>query len=269
MVDPAVLLERSGVTPDPWQYGLLGTAGRHDVLALCARQIGKTESLSVLAAHRLAYVPGTVVGIIAPTFRQSSKLLRRVRRQLAAVDDVARPVNDAATTLHLSNGSSAEAWPGNSPDNIRGDTLNLLLVDEAAWVSDEAWTAVQPMLTMSRGTVLAASTPGGPSGWFHTAWTQQDDGWRRILAPATECPRYTETDLERARRALGDAAFAVEFMCEWRDAADQVFSSADIARILGRSPDAEDAADDERPEPLVSSLSDLLGDLRAGTRVPA
>jgi hypothetical protein len=276
-VDPAVILEDSGRTPDPWQYAMLAAPAKQ-ISALCARQIGKTECLACKGIHRAAYHPGSVVGIVAPTLRQSARLLARARALLPFLRDVCRPINDAKTTLLLDNGSRLEAWPGGSADNIRGDTLDLLLCDEASWISTAVWLAVQPMLTMSRGDVFAASTPGGPAGWFYDAWVGNTDGdsgaadidWLRLKVTAPECPRYRPEDLERARRALGEDGYAVEFMCEWRQGANQVFSSLDIARILGREPHPDDLNDDDDKDQLtLPELGDLLAAIRSNEAVTA
>ena len=265
-VDPATLFEARGRMPDPWQAEALIT-NVPQLALLCSRQIGKSETLAAKAIHRMAWRPEQSVGILAPTLRQSSRLLRRARAYLPALADVVRPTNDAATTLTLSNGSTMVAWPGNNPDAIRGETLDLLVVDEAAWVLDEAWAATMPMLAMSGGDVMAASTPGGPSGWFYEVWTAGDDDWMRVRVTAPECPRYTETELARARRALGETAFAVEFMCEWREASNAVFTSADIARILGRPvPEEDDDLPPESAPPAPRVRVDSMGDILASVR---
>lgn len=231
--DPVALFRQMGHTPDPWQVEALRSEDPRRAM-LAARQVGKGEVLTTRGLHKAAFTPDAVVGILTPGLRQSCRLLRRIRRALPAVPHV-QATNKATTSLTLSNGSEVIAWPGNNPDQIRGDTLDLLLVDEAAWVLPEAFTAALPMLGMSGGAALLASTPGGPDGYLFDVFNDPDkgEGWARSFVTADDCPRYTEQAKAELRRTLGDVAYAVEMMCEWREGADAVFSAAELARILG------------------------------------
>lgn len=231
--DPVNLFRRLQPEPDPWQVEALRSQGKRRAM-LAARQVGKGEVLTAKGLHTAAYRPDAVVGILTPSLRQSCRLLRRIRRALPAVPHV-EATNKATTTLTLSNGSEIVAWPGNRPDLIRGDTLDLLLVDEAAWVMEEAFTATLPMLTMAGGDALLASTPGGPDGFLFDVFNDEEkaEGWARSFVTADDCPRYTDEAKAELLRTLGETGYAVELMCEWREGADAVFSAAELARILG------------------------------------
>lgn len=244
-LDAARLLERQGLVPDAWQAAALrSTATRRAMLV--ARQGGKSTVLVATALHVAAYIPGSTVGILAPTLRQSCLLLRRVRRALPAVHVEA--TNHAATVLELTNGSRLVAWPGSRPDLIRGDVLDLLVVDEGAWVPDAAFEVALPMLAMSGGSAVVASTPGGPTGMMHSLFQDPGGSWELTTVPADQITRYAPEALDQLRRDLGETAFAVEFLCEWREGSDAVFTSREIAALLGLQ-DVPDALPGEAPLP--------------------
>lgn len=230
-LDPARVLVGMGRTPDPWQQAALRSRAKRQAF-LAARQVGKGETMTAKGLHSAAFQPGAVVGIVTPTLRQSCRLLRRIRRALPATPHV-HATNSASTLLTLSNGSEVHAWPGSRPDLIRGDTLDLLLVDEAAWVPTEAFTATLPMLAMTDGTAIMASTPGGPSGFMFDQFKAEAPDWDLIRVTADQCPRYTPEALALLRRTLGENAYAVEMECQWRAAEDALFSADELARILG------------------------------------
>jgi len=238
-VDPARTLVAMGRTPDPWQRDALRSEANRQAF-LCARQVGKGEVLTAKGLHIAAYRPEAVVGILTPTLRQSCRLLRRIRRALYAAPHI-HATNTAGTLLTLSNGSEIHAWPGSRPDLIRGDTLDALLVDEAAWVPKEAFTATIPMLAMTGGSLAMASTPGGPDGFMFDVFGEDPDEtqWERTLVTAEQCPRYAAAALDELRRTLGERAYAVEMGCEWREAEGALFTADELARILGteRIPD--------------------------------
>src|SRR5689334_17234967 len=110
-LDPALLMEDLGFTPDPWQAAVLRSTARR-LLMLCCRQAGKSTTTSVLALHEALYKPESLILLVSPTQRQSSELFRKVAGFYA---DLGRPlgaVEDSATTLALSNGSRVVSLPG-------------------------------------------------------------------------------------------------------------------------------------------------------------
>ena len=92
------------------------------------------------------------------------------------------------------------------------------------------------MLAVSRGWLVALSTPFGRRGFFHHEW-QEGQNWQRIAIPATECPRIASDFLAEERMKMGEAAYNQEYMLEFRDAVDAVFSEAVIERALADGPE--------------------------------
>jgi hypothetical protein len=264
-LDPALRMRRLGRVADPWQQTVLRSKAKRRAL-LAARQVGKGETLTCIGLEVATSKDDAVVGVLAPGMRQSCRLLRRIRRALPLVAPHIEATNNAVETLMLSNGSEIVAWPGNNADAIRGDTLDALLADEAAWIDEAAFTATLPMLAMTDGIAVLASTPGGPEGFLFDIFNDVDDkaaGWERTLITADDCPRYTEEMKAELRRALGETAYATEMLCHWRDGVDALFTREELDRIFGIEPDPDDADlpdDDYVPLPrlqLATSFADL------------
>ena len=91
--------------------------------------------------------------------------------------------------------------------------------------------AVRPMLAVSRGRLVALSTPFGQRGWFHKEWTGSG-AWERVRVTADQVPRITPEFLAEERQALGDRWFAQEYDCSFESTIDAVFDPADIAAAL-------------------------------------
>jgi hypothetical protein len=89
------------------------------------------------------------------------------------------------------------------------------------------------MLAVSKGILIALSTPWGKRGWFHEEWTGITKGrWKRFSATAFECPRISPEFLEEERAALGERWFRQEYLCSFEDTMDAVFSSDDVAAAM-------------------------------------
>ena len=78
---------------------------------------------------------------------------------MQAASPVPAIAHRTATTLRLGNGSSIVALPGDRPDTVRGLTLDLAAVDEAAFVKAEVLRVLLPMLATTGGTMAMLSTP--------------------------------------------------------------------------------------------------------------
>ncbi len=199
------------------------------------RQGGKSTVSSIRALHRALYTPASLVLLLAPSYRQSKELFRKVKDALAALPFSAPVASESALELEFTNGSRIAALPGKEA-TIRGFSgVSLLIVDEASRVPDELYQAVRPMLAVSGGDILLLSTPFGKRGFFHHEWTEGGASWHRTKITATECPRIPREWLEQERRSIGDWWFRQEYMCEFVETIDQVFSYDDIQRALDDS----------------------------------
>lgn len=229
-LDPVHLARRVGWEPDAWQADALRTDAQWVALN-CSRQAGKSQVASTKAVHKAVYQPGSLVVMIAPSQRQSQELFRRA---MVVYKSMGRPVSAELANLsriELENGSRLLAVPGD-PDTVRGLAgVDLLVVDEAARVSDELYTAVLPMVGASNGQVLALSTPAGQRGWWWKACTDPVQQWEVVTVPAVRS-RVSPEVLEHARRTMTDQEFRSEYLCEFIVGAGALFDADDINRAF-------------------------------------
>jgi len=230
-LSPGTLAAHAGLQLDAWQRDVLESSARQIIL-LVSRQGGKSTVSSIKALHRALYTPASLVLLLAPSYRQSKELFRKVKDALAALPFPAPIVSESALELEFTNGSRIITLPGKE-QTIRGFSgVSLLIVDEAARVPDELYQAVRPMLAVSGGDILLLSTPFSQRGFFHHEWTEGGADWQRVKITAHDCPRILRVWLEQERRAIPDNVFRSEYLCEFTDTLDSVFSYDDIARAL-------------------------------------
>jgi hypothetical protein len=144
-------------------------------------------------------------------------------------------VEDNANTLALSNGSRVVSLP-NSPESIVGfSSPQLILIDEAARVSDQTYLSLEPMMLMSGGRIVAMSTPFGRRGFFSDAWHDQGGLWERIRFTVLDNPRVDKEKLPVHRILLGERRYNQDLLCEFVAATGQVFSNEAIDRAFSGS----------------------------------
>jgi hypothetical protein len=230
-IDPAAFSDAAGIAPDPWQARLLRSAAPR-ILVNCSRQSGKSTTMATLALHEALYHDGALVVMIAPSQRQSSELFRKC---LTLFRSIGRPVpadSETALALTLENGSRIVALPGAHEGSIRGYSgVRLLIVDEASRVPDDLYFSIRPMLAVSGGRLIAASTPFGTRGWWYEAWRGAEP-WDRYEIPAASCPRIAPEFLAEERRVMGEWWYSQEYDCQFLDAQSAAFRAADIEAAL-------------------------------------
>jgi hypothetical protein len=254
----AAFSERAGIIPDPWQRRLL-LSDANRILINCSRQSGKSTTIATLALHTALYTPKSLVLMLSPSQRQSGELFKKM---LGVYRGTGRPVpaeSETALSLTLSNRSRIVSLPGKE-GVIRGYSgVRLLLIDEASRVPDDLYMSVRPMLAVSHGRLIAASTPFGTRGWWYEAWRSKED-WERYEVPASECPRISAAFLAEERRTMGDWWFQQEYMAMFLDSQSSAFRQADIDAAL-----ATDYAPwnlDALPETLPDAEDGETWDLR-------
>ena len=228
-LDPAAYMAAAGFPPDIWQRDFLRSTAARSLL-LCSRQTGKSTVTAALASHTATYAPGSLVLLLAPSQQQSRELFRKVVafHREAAPEDIEA---ESAQRLELPNGSRIVSLSGNAT-TVRGFSgPRLVVLDEAAFVDDELFHAITPMLAAG-GRLIAMTTPFGRRGWFHEAWSGGDAAWARTRITADMSPRITPEFLAMERAAKPAWRVQQEYFCEFVDTDEQVFGSDHIAAAI-------------------------------------
>src|SRR5262245_45047575 len=103
-IDPPLWVrEILGVEPTKWQEDFLRAPRGSSLLALTARQAGKTTSAVWGMTHAALFVPGSLSVVACPAQRQSAEAVRRVRDAVIKAGGDFKA--DQVYGLELTNGS--------------------------------------------------------------------------------------------------------------------------------------------------------------------
>lgn len=104
-------------------------------------------------------------------------------------------------------------------DNLRGDSLDLLIMDEAAYQEGYVWRDVlRPALADRKGSALFISTPSETTGWFRDAFNAglvENSEWRSWQFPSSSNPYLDPAELEATRLELPELIWRREFLAEF------------------------------------------------------
>ena len=150
---------------------------------LCAgRRFGKTR-LGVQMCMDVA-LRGGRAWWVAPTFSIARVGWRDIAASAKSFPREIEPnVSLANMQIDLHSGGSIAVRSADNPQRLRGEGLDFLVMDEAAFVKPEVWQEVlRPTLTERKGSALFISTPIGRNNWFYDLWEQAEEGenWRDL-----------------------------------------------------------------------------------------
>jgi hypothetical protein len=249
VLDPPQALIRGGYTPDEWQRRVVCELGRprrpgqpvRRVVVVTARQVGKTIAAAAAVASRLVLDSGVLVVVVSASEKQASEVARHVRRLLAVllvdVDDL---VAESASGVELGNGSRLVVVAASS-SAVRGWSAGMLVIDEAAFVTDETIDAVLPTLVASGGDLALMSTPAAPVGRFYDLWceAQTSPGWLALQVTAAECARIPPTEVAAMRRRLAPSRAERDLDAQFTEPSGSVVSAAALAAAFDAGTESE------------------------------
>ena len=217
---------------DQWQEEVLVTKGN---IALCSgRQVGKSTIIAMKAGEYATNHNKKTILIISAVERQALLLFEKV---LAYIHENYRTYiktgkyKPTKHTLWLKNGSVIHCLPtGLSGYGIRGYTIDQLYADEAAFIPEEVWTAVSPMLATTGGDIILLSTPHGREGYFARAF--KDETFTTFHVSSEECSRIPKDFLKREEDRMTKMQYAQEYLGQFIDDLQQFFSDEVIAKCM-------------------------------------
>lgn len=207
-------------------------------LVVSKRQVGKTVLATIVTMSFALGKPNTTVGIIQPTLPQS----RRVFKQLLNMLNQTKLVKHSnGTTLEISllNGSEIIFKSGEQKDALRGMTLDLLIIDEGAFISDEIYEILFPTVDARQAPILLISTPLFQSGKFYELFKQgiENDEYVKVYDWSTyDTSKYLSNDkLEYYKNTLTEGKFTSEYLGKFIVEGGYVFKNVKKCILRGKN----------------------------------
>lgn len=126
-------------------------------------------------------------------------------------------LNRAERTVEFPNGSLIEWKTAVDPQSLRGPGLDILWLDEAAFItSDEAYNVIHPALMQKLGTVLCTTTPDGKNWFYEEFWGKDkqhldDPDIGRVEYRSIDNPYFPREAWEREKIRMHPLMFKQEY----------------------------------------------------------
>lgn len=165
---------------------------------------------------------------VGPTYKQAEIAFETIVRAMR--DQMTAKPNYTNLKFKLYS-SDFEFRSAKNPDDLRGDGVHHLTVDECREIKARAWYEVMmPMLADTDGTAVFISTPQGHDWFYHLYQLGQDplekEYWS-FSAPSMINPYLSKAFIEEMRNKLPEETFEQEILAAFRADAATVFKRVD------------------------------------------
>jgi len=204
---------------------------------LKSRQMGISTIVSGYIAWMMLFYKEKNILVMATKLNTAIEIVEKVKDIFNSIPpwlQIAEISVNNKTKLELDNGSKIQGVP-TSKDAGRGQTLSLLVLDEAAHVEemDDLWTGLLPTISTG-GRCIALSTPNGVGNWFHKSYADSEVGannFKPTKLPWYVHPEYTQEWFDNMTRNMSKRQIAQEFECNFNASGETVMNPDDINRI--------------------------------------
>ena len=149
-------------------------------VVVAGRRFGKTFLSTAELLNRALIAKDQNVWYVAPTYKAAKEIAWEMLISQIPPEYIAK-TNETALTLSLLNGSTISLKGAEKPDNLRGRSLDFVVLDEFADMRPQAWYEVlRPSLSDRIGSAVFIGTPKGRNHFYdlYGKGVDGDDGWR-------------------------------------------------------------------------------------------
>lgn len=182
-------------------------------VVVAGRRFGKTFLSTAELLNRALIAKDQNVWYVAPTYKAAKEIAWEMLISQIPPEYIAK-TNETALTLSLLNGSTISLKGAEKPDNLRGRSLDFVVLDEFADMRPQAWYEVlRPSLSDRVGSAVFIGTPKGRNHFYdlYGKGVDGDDGWRSYQYTTIEGGNVAPEEIESAKADLDERTFQQEY----------------------------------------------------------
>jgi Terminase large subunit, T4likevirus-type, N-terminal/Terminase RNaseH-like domain len=206
------------------------------------RQMGKTTTVAAVLLWYAIFNKKYNIYVLAQQRGQAMEILDRIKEMYECLPWWFQPGIHTWNkgSVQLGNKSKiVSAATGGS--GVRGKSVNLLYLDEFAWVENdtEFYTATYPVVSAGASSkIIITSTPNGMN-LFYKIWTEALRGDNEYIwddALWHEHPARDKAWFDQQMANMSERQFNQEFLCEFQGSSDTLLSPAVLQRLTFQEP---------------------------------
>ena len=187
------------------------------ITCVAGRRFGKTFLSTGKILQQAIKAPNRNVWYVAPTYGAAKEIAWDMLINTIPEEYLAK-TNETSLTLRLINGSVIALKGAEKPNNLRGRSLDFVVLDEFADMRPEAWYEVlRPSLSDRQGGAMFIGTPKGRNH-FYDLWAKGSDGangWQSFQYTTLDGGNVPKEEVDAAREDLDERTFNQEYCAEF------------------------------------------------------
>lgn len=186
-------------------------------VVVAGRRFGKTFLSTAEILNRALMAKDQNVWYVAPTYKAAKEIAWEMLISQIPPEYIAK-TNETALTLSLLNGSTISLKGAEKPDNLRGRSLDFVVLDEFADMRPQAWYEVlRPSLSDRIGSAVFIGTPKGRNHFYdlYGKGVDGDDGWRSYQYTTIQGGNVAPSEIESAKADLDERTFQQEYEAQF------------------------------------------------------
>jgi len=212
------------------------------VTVVTSRQAGKTTTAAAIILHYILFNEHKTVALLANKGDAAREILDRIKLSYESLPDWLQQgvVEWNKGSIELENGCKVLA-AATSSSAIRGKSISLLYIDEAAFVEnwDEFFASVFPTISSGETTkILFTSTPNGLNHFYKTCSGAANgtNGYQYVEVPWQRVPGRGEAWYKETIAAMDFdlEKFAQEFECQFLGSSGTLISGAVLKTLVSQ-----------------------------------
>lgn len=214
------------------------------VTVVTSRQAGKTTTAAAVILHYILFNDHKTVALLANKGDAAREILDRIKLSFESLPDWLQQgvIEWNKGSIELENGCKVLA-AATSSSAIRGKSISLLYIDEAAFVEnwDEFFASVFPTISSGETTkILFTSTPNGLNHFYKTCMGAKEgtNGYQYVEVPWQKVPGRDEKWRHETLGAMDFdmEKFAQEFECAWLGSSGTLIAGAVLKTLVSLTP---------------------------------
>lgn len=218
-------LDFSMMPPYALQKEIIEHPARFKIVAI-GRQAGKSWLAKYTLLEKAAN-QGLRCWWVAPTISAAQTHWEDLIKLITDIKFPVKKVRQALKQIDFLSGGSLRIRSAEIPDNLRGGSLDYIVLDEAAFMNGKVWNEVLlATITATGGSAMFTTTPNGRN-WL---WALYQLGCDPLMtefkswnAPSTVSPYQDRELLETIRKTIPEFVWRQEYLAEFLEDAGGVF----------------------------------------------
>lgn len=201
------------------------------------RQMGKTTVVAAILLWYAIFNEEYRIAILANKGDQSREILARLQLMYEELPWFMQVGVSVWNKGNIKLGNRSEVFTAaTGGSSIRGKSVNLMYLDEFAFVENDVdfYTSTYPVVTSGTKTkVIITSTPNGMN-LFYKIWTDSTNGKNNYVNNEAfwhDHPKRDQAWKEEQLRNMSERQFEQEFLCKFQGSSDTLLSPAKLEQL--------------------------------------